>query len=124
MTTDTLTKTTLVGMIRRTERDTFVYHLDGEDHVYPSFRSASAALSTAMRVNNLTLNQLKERMGLPTAPVIVQTRHGEAELHTSPGTRRVGYARKQQRSIRVELPQAAITELLKHGRTKIMLAVR
>src|SRR5688572_5501264 len=142
-----LIKDTLPGAVRMTERDTFVFDWDGERHVHPTYRSAASELAKLSGLGShpgahgVDLEAVWRRLGRPGAPhpgthpgeparaSSNGNGHGRHPMpandmvpHPGGGTRR--RSAKQPRSIKVELPQSVISELLGRGRAKIMLSVR
>jgi hypothetical protein len=144
-----LVKGMLPDAIRQTPRDTFVFPLDGEDQIYPSYREAATALAKELGLGerNVTSDEVHRRMGgnvkvlytnveamnrhtkpAPAKTVEQDNRAALNELREEVTAREArgkrGARGRQQRSIAVELPQSAISELLRSGRAKVMLRVK
>ncbi len=130
------------GAIHKTERDTYVFTLDGEQHVHGSPKSAASDLARQLGLGtrHVTTQELRARLTL-THPVVVQTAAGEAALTAPAPTAQAprkavsiraveatnGHALSARRPVRattVELPQRVIGELLRTGRAHVRLTVR
>lgn len=125
-----LVKDMLPGAIRKTERDTYVFDLDGERHVHGSFRSAATDLAKAVNLEaGPDVASIWRRLGRPGEPhpphqdaLHRDAANGNEPSHgPSQGRRK---AHRQQRSIKIELPQSVVGELLGRGRAKVILAVK
>lgn len=138
-----LVKRILPDVIVRTPRDTFIYQMDGEDQIYPSYREAATALAKEIGLGKtpLTAEDIKRHLGdnvkvvytnleamakASGAPVPTRRQRRAAATPQSPTMEpeRRRTKGRQQRSIAVELPQSAVTELLRSGRAKVMLRVK
>lgn len=137
-----LVKEMLPDAIKRTERDTFVYAMDGEEQVFPSYRTAAHALGTALGLGkrHVASEEIEKRIGkvtvVYTAPIFdarnMQTPPPVTHSAMHPAAPATGAARQprqssrahQPRSVRVTLPQSAVSELLRNGRVRILLAVK
>lgn len=147
-----LVKGMLPDAIRQTPRDTFVYAMDGEDQVWPSYREAATALAKELGLGERPVKSedIQRRMGkvkvlytnveamnrasngkVDGQPTPVGRRPRASalqELRTEVTAREVrkrgGGRGRQQRSVSVELPQSAVAELLRSGKAKIMLRVK
>lgn len=156
-----LVKEMLPDAIKRTERDTFVFNLDGEQCVYPSYRSAATAIGATLGVGkrHLPIEEVQRRLGpvqvlysapkfsprdMRTPPPVKHDERDAPRAHTpvvaapaptpaaapvaartrAPRQPRQPGAVRQQRSVRVLLPQSAVAELLRTGKVRILLAVK
>ncbi len=144
-----LVKKMLPDAIRHTPRDTYIYDMDGETQAHASYREAATTLAKELGLGErpVSTEEVHRRMGKVK---VVYTNVEAMQRHTKPAVppptpangnvsaltelraeitareargKRGGRGR-QQRSIAVELPQSAITELLRSGRAKVMLRVK
>lgn len=134
------------GAIHKTERDTYVFTLDGEQHVHGSPKSAASDLARALGLGtrHVTTQELRARLTI-AEPVVIQTSHGEAALTAPAPTQAAprkavsitatagenghatGHGTRSRRPVRattVELPQRVLAELLRSGRANVRLTVR
>lgn len=150
-----LVKGMLPEAIKRTERDTFVYTLDGEEQVFPSYRSAATELGKALGIGkrHVATEELSKRLGAPVTVLYTspkfnardmttpppQERNGRTKPsavpeHASPAAaapeaapqrqRRQAKARAAPRATRLALPASALSELLRTGKVRLILAVK
>src|SRR6185503_6776783 len=154
--------------IHKTERDTYVFPLDGEQQIYPSFSAAARALGKTLGLGtkHVSPEEIRDRVGpIPvtyrqlhfnardlatpppgrTAPELLAAgartlldeapetpppqeaidRRRRLEITPeAPVPRRGGGSRKQQRSIKVELPSTVLRELMRGGRARVLLSVK
>lgn len=140
-----LVKDMLPDAIRRTERDTFIYTLDGDEQVFPSYRTAAHALGNALGLGkrHVPTEEFEKRLGavkvvytsptfdarnMRTPPPATRPQGGGEQSTDQPLVRSSRTPRtrtaKVQRSVRVTIPQSAMSELLRSGRVRILLAVK
>lgn len=115
-----LVKEMAPGAITHTDRDTYVFRLDGEDHAHATFIGAANALGKELGIGKRHVPTEEVQRRVARIPQHDSIREPWETTPARRGRRSV----KGQRAIRIELPQTVVGELLRSGRAKVILSLR